>query len=801
MKNTIFLFAFCVCVSISLSAQKNPLTGYSFWNVNVHATRSITTTTTIQSSTDCEKVEGSGKTTFTLNTNMSCPKFPAKFSSGGNFQLYSDNALAKDAQITAKGNATLEVNELTTTEMNTCNDAKCTKTDKKTMQANVALEPSKSNFSFDFTGSDKTGFANLTFGFEEDKIGATGNTSISGCGENGGGDMSELAKLSMSMMTQTYGQFSVGNLNQDYLITMAEQTGIGYTATITALPEQKGFIVVFNYSKMDTREEGNKKIVTQYAGTLQMNIGQEEDLPYEAIIECVEGEDTYKKFIPEGRPIPLNSKMEGNSLKFRTKLIDKRTQEVITNVDYQTEYTLQSVSHEAGICNNAPMKISADKEPDYKFSDMLGSNYAEKTDTRVLTQKKKGDVPVMLTSYDYGGTVELHAEVMLESGKRVTAKRADKKLDYIPIPYDENANAIADEWETQKGIKSNNYLPKWDEENDISLKKAGDGISLYEEYRGFAVRNPQNGNKMYKRFSPKNLEVCFYLDGSHQDWARASFKKMQELTGIQFIEIESNNDLEVIKGSQYPRQINFNSESYALDKQCAIFAKLCEEERINTIALKGIPDEKSICPNEVDVLHIGLKDGEETYKYLQRGLPPANALDKVDFAWTNAAKLLNEVLHENIDLSKVNEFAEANKTELARQYVCFAILHELGHAIGCQHHELEAYLRDDAAYKGLSDFKNMWQTIERIKSSHLPKKQEEAEIRDTYKLYGYKEVDGFDYFEKGEIACPMRYWFTNHTHLEILSFLAGNWKPFDETPIVKKKWALCAENWQEIHLK
>ena len=784
-------------------AQNNPLTGYTLWNVNVKAARQVTIKTTLNDVQQCSSRKKSGTTTFTLSANMQSQKWAGKFNSSGDFQMSSSvtaDIRALGAPLMGGGTAALQAANSDVQQMNKCEGKPCTETSSTAMSGNAVMVLDKSAFSFDYNNKKHTGTAHFSFGFDENQVSASGNSSTVGCNNNGGGDISAVAKPMMQMTTLAYSGFVVGNIDNDFIIDAAEETGLGYKATITAMPNNKGFTAVFSFSKTLTSEVGLEQSVTTIVSTLTMNIGQQEDVPYEAIITCADGDDTYNKYIPTGRPLPLANKDYGNSIKFYTYIVDKKTQEKVM-MKFTTDYTLQSISHEAGVCNNAPMKVAADKEPDFKFTDLVGA-YQTFTDTRIQTHTDKGDVPVIVTSYDYGGTAELHADVTLANGQHLTAHRLDKKLDYLEIPLDENHNDIADQWEIDNGIKGDNRDANWDEENDAGLQKGGDGFTLYEEYRGFAVRDAATEDKVFKRFSPKSLEVCYYLEGDKKEWARASFQKMQTLTQIHFIEIHNNNDLEVIGGSTYPRQVNFNSSTHQSTKNCAIFTKLCDEKQINTKPLDGVAEEVSACPNQVDVLHIGLQDGSDVYQYFMNDLPPKIPLTKVAHDWATAADLLNNTLHENIDISQVNAYALTHKDDIHQQYVCFAIMHEIGHAIGCQHHSLEGYLHDDTGYKKLAEFKTMWQTTNRISVDEtLSQKERDRQIAATFKLYGYKEISSFDYFEQGEIDCPMRYWFATHTYMEILSFLAGNWKPFETSPIVKKKWEFCATNKAQIHLK
>ncbi|MBM4776129.1 MAG: hypothetical protein GQE15_00370 [Archangiaceae bacterium] len=78
----------------------------------------------------------------------------------------------------------------------------------------------------------------------------------------------------------------------------------------------------------------------------------------------------------------------------------------------------------------------------------------------------------------------------------------------LPLPRDENDNHVADQFEEEHG--GHRASGQWDEEPANGMAHAGDGISLFEEYRGFLVsKNPLDGESKptFRRLSPEEKEV------------------------------------------------------------------------------------------------------------------------------------------------------------------------------------------------------------------------------------------------------------------------------------------------------
>lgn len=172
---------------------------------------------------------------------------------------------------------------------------------------------------------------------------------------------------------------------------------------------------------------------------------------------------------------------------------------------------LEDTSREKGVDLNWPPKERATDDFDMKFSEE--NPYITLADDKRQSGVTKGsepDVDFMVTvdCYDWGGYTKLHVIAELEDGSSVVGHvRGHPDQDFLTIPKDDNSNHIADWWEHWFAPKDTNPTADDDAFPQGDGDK-GDGISLYEEYRGFHI------DGKHERLSPEMKDV-FIWDWNH----------------------------------------------------------------------------------------------------------------------------------------------------------------------------------------------------------------------------------------------------------------------------------------------
>jgi hypothetical protein len=205
--------------------------------------------------------------------------------------------------------------------------------------------------------------------------------------------------------------------------------------------------------------------------------------------------DDYTKWVPEGPKYPQVSG-KGNTLPVHIALENTATHTGVTQ-KITTHFVLRNVSKLPGWSTNYPIKSAADDEylkPDLRFDAATNPTDATLSGDKLEldTAKDKGDQTVTVTSYDYGAYGSLQATVTLEDGSKVDAElkpevsRISGKVIALALPPDRNDNHVADWWEDHHG--ASDQRSSWDEDaQPHGQADVGDGLTLFEEYRGFVV--------------------------------------------------------------------------------------------------------------------------------------------------------------------------------------------------------------------------------------------------------------------------------------------------------------------------
>lgn len=286
-------------------------------------------------------------------------------------------------------------------------------------------------------------------------------------------------------------------------------------------------------------------------------------------------------------------------------------------------FTLYDVSSEPGHCLNAgddegeDLKFIYDKDISMAHSQDVDENGQKVQVIESLSAMEYCSIKVL--PCDYGAYGKLKVEVNF-CGLWIPAHVKGGKKEYVDIPRDDNGNHIADQT-----LWDRDGAPPESDEDDIPLGNLtrGDGLSLYEEYRGFEMKGE------WKATDPgvKDLFVCFDCDLlSWETFDLSSGLSLHEIDEIEFI-------------GRSVRVVNFNDKTAHVVDQHGIFV---EFGMLNTKETKST------------------KEGES--KFVVEGLT-------VPLRWP---------------IRSPGDVREILINPSSRKYGTVA--HELGHSVGLQHH-------------------------------------------------------------------------------------------------------------------
>lgn len=148
----------------------------------------------------------------------------------------------------------------------------------------------------------------------------------------------------------------------------------------------------------------------------------------------------------------------------------------------QLRFTVRNVSREKGVCLNWPAE-GADTRAQLRFApNQTGLGPVSQDGTSVGTNEPVEGVDLVIDAYDFGAWGTLHVEGTNEAKRPVTVKVRAKGTPDLDIPLDDDGNRIADAWQP---ADAKGKARDADDEQQEGNSHDGDGLTLYEEYRGF----------------------------------------------------------------------------------------------------------------------------------------------------------------------------------------------------------------------------------------------------------------------------------------------------------------------------
>jgi hypothetical protein len=185
-----------------------------------------------------------------------------------------------------------------------------------------------------------------------------------------------------------------------------------------------------------------------------------------------------------------------NVLEIQALLVNKTTQQPVDFPPDSVTFSLVDSSNEPGVAMNWPPRASATNDPDMTFD--LGQNpectegletctFADPVTVEIkpILSPIAAPVSIRLSPHDWGGwaTLNVIANVAAQSipGHMVTTNGTNDPN--ILLPQRQSPSHIADSWKAAHGAVG---LADDDdsETNPVGDNQAGDGLTLYEEYRG-----------------------------------------------------------------------------------------------------------------------------------------------------------------------------------------------------------------------------------------------------------------------------------------------------------------------------
>ncbi|MCB2149666.1 MAG: hypothetical protein KQI81_24510 [Deltaproteobacteria bacterium] len=323
-------------------------------------------------------------------------------------------------------------------------------------------------------------------------------------------------------------------------------------------------------------------------------------------------------------------------------------------------FRLLDVSQVKGECMNSPPR-DPDTHLDLQFSKTGSSKgiWVGPDGTEARTEDPLNEATIAVQSRDFGAWGRLEAEVkVVVKGREQAARAVYKALgtDWLALPRDDDGDHVADGWAKQMGIDENAI-----EDNDPRPGKTypGDGLSVYEEYRGFMVK----GRHVRTDPTVKDLFI----------WDPDSLIPQSNVSGgaLGTIKVHLVAADEIKSAAQGPqgRMINFNFDppTHAVDQH-------------GLLIFKG------------DLANIG--HTFESFTNPDARLGPPVESDRIEvnpnYTFNQICAVVNKYRQE-YTREKGPDWPDAAWYEARlAETIAFAVAHEVSHGVGVRHHTPES---------------------------------------------------------------------------------------------------------------
>jgi hypothetical protein len=261
---------------------------------------------------------------------------------------------------------------------------------------------------------------------------------------------------------------------------------------------------VQNYADQSWVPYHNFPAIERGTGTFELILAPEEE-ELELIVEP----QAYETWVPKGR---LHAAGPGSQLALRARLQQRGGGDPGEKAS-QIRFELTRVSAEPGVAMNHPPAEDADVDPDLRFEPERNPNLAigdegRRAETHPAPVGHYTEAQAELSAFDWGAWGELRVSAVMADGRRILGRLRDDPRPQILLPKRKPGSRIPD------ALRQNALLGELPDGDDAETEPpgdgfAGDGLTLYEEYRGFYV----NGHHVRGDPRRKDLFVVDMIGG------------------------------------------------------------------------------------------------------------------------------------------------------------------------------------------------------------------------------------------------------------------------------------------------
>lgn len=383
----------------------------------------------------------------------------------------------------------------------------------------------------------------------------------------------------------------------------------------------------------------------------------------------------------ECRPVVLIKQIDRNYL-------PAAGSEVIVELDVQAgpncrvelvKYILRDVSSNLGVCiNDKRVCYNSSLDAFFKQSNNPGLNISSDS----LKAEGEDIRRVAVTINDYAAHCMLEVQIKI-NGIWYNASEEHTGNAMISIPVDRDGDAIADSWERQYDVEGKPLT--WDEDEPLQNNR-GDGLTLFEEYRGLFEKLP-SGELQYLRTNPIKKELCVIDDNE-----LLSISIFERLTGINLVKLDESSVYGGLAGGDDTiryRWVNFASShdrgvKYAIRiiKQDGLIDPYeNSSESLQGYCHMGPPINVKRCIIFPD------RNRKSMLEILPHRIDSALASTSNEIITFRDSRNVSENYHRNFLESVLNVLRDPNRNYLVADFFSlFVVSHEIMHGCSISHH-------------------------------------------------------------------------------------------------------------------
>ncbi len=187
---------------------------------------------------------------------------------------------------------------------------------------------------------------------------------------------------------------------------------------------------------------------------------------------------------PAGDRLPLvEGRLPGPALRLTAELVDPTGAPVVGVRIRRLRWWLEDTSRLPGVCSNWPYG-STDTSFDLEFDSERATDDKQRLEFTGLTTLRKS---VRLVPYDFGAWSTLRVEAELDDGRTVKGRRPGQSGDPTAIRLPDREPDSKIHTQTKRLLHGTGKADDADDEAEPDGNGKGDGLTLFEEYRGFYV--------------------------------------------------------------------------------------------------------------------------------------------------------------------------------------------------------------------------------------------------------------------------------------------------------------------------